>query len=98
MQFTQIEFVALLLAVLLVVWRTSNRVVRNSILLVVSYYFYAYWDYRFCGLLLLSTGVDYVAGSRIAVSAQAGKTVLALHQSGCQLGRAGLLQVFQFLR
>ena len=35
-------------------------------LLIASYYFYAYWDYRFCVLLMVSTGVDYIVAQRIA--------------------------------
>jgi alginate O-acetyltransferase complex protein AlgI len=61
MVFTQAEFVIFFLVVLAAVWSTQRRSVRNIILLTASYYFYAYWDYRFCGLLLLSTAVDFTA-------------------------------------
>lgn len=33
--------------------------VQNAWLLLASYAFYAWWDWRLCGLILLSTGVDY---------------------------------------
>lgn len=59
MVFTQAEFVIFFLVVLAAVWSARTRLARNLILLVASYYFYAYWDYRFCGLLLLSTAVDF---------------------------------------
>ena len=32
---------------------------QNGLLLVASYYFYAAWDWRFLGLLIVSTLVDY---------------------------------------
>jgi len=35
---------------------------QNWLLLVASYYFYAAWDYRFLGLLVASTLVDYTCG------------------------------------
>jgi D-alanyl-lipoteichoic acid acyltransferase DltB (MBOAT superfamily) len=35
---------------------------QNWLLLIASYYFYAAWDYRFLGLLLASTLVDYGCG------------------------------------
>ena len=35
---------------------------QNWLLLVSSYYFYAAWDYRFLGLLVASTLVDYTCG------------------------------------
>ena len=36
--------------------------VRNGVLLAASYYFYGCWDWRFLGLIVLSTAVDYVCG------------------------------------
>jgi alginate O-acetyltransferase complex protein AlgI len=41
---------------------------QNRMLLVASYLFYSAWDWRFCGLLLLSTAIDYHAGLRIAAT------------------------------
>jgi D-alanyl-lipoteichoic acid acyltransferase DltB (MBOAT superfamily) len=35
---------------------------QNSLLLAASYLFYAWWDWRFLGLMLLSTVTDYVVG------------------------------------
>lgn len=65
MLFTQLEFPIFFVIVLIAAWLARGRVIRNSILLVASYYFYAYWDYRFCGLLVLSTVVDFFAARRI---------------------------------
>ncbi|TWT74298.1 MBOAT family O-acyltransferase [Allorhodopirellula solitaria] len=60
MNFAQAEFVIFLLVVLAATWAAGKRRgLRNGFLLAASYYFYAYWDYRFCGLLLLSTLVDF---------------------------------------
>jgi D-alanyl-lipoteichoic acid acyltransferase DltB (MBOAT superfamily) len=36
----------------------------------MSYLFYGYWDWRFCGLLALSTVIDYLAGIKIYESSQ----------------------------
>lgn len=38
---------------------------QNVLLLVSSYAFYAFWDWRFLGLLILSTAVDYVLAQAI---------------------------------
>ena len=35
---------------------------RNVLLLVASYVFYSFWDWRFCGLLALTTAIDYFVG------------------------------------
>ena len=42
---------------------------RIAVLLVASYIFYAWWDPRFCLLMLFSTCIDYIAGREIAASA-----------------------------
>ena len=59
MLFTQLEFPIFFVVVLLAAWSCRRRTTRNALLLIASHYFYAYWDYRFCGLLVLSTVVDY---------------------------------------
>lgn len=41
---------------------------QNLLLLAASYVFYGWWDWRFCGLLLLSTVVDYWVGRKMAAS------------------------------
>ncbi|QDT06823.1 Peptidoglycan O-acetyltransferase [Rubripirellula lacrimiformis] len=68
MIFTQTEFLIFLIIVLAATWTCRRRVTRNGVLLVASYYFYAYWDARFCGLLIFSTIVDYMIANRIDAS------------------------------
>ena len=50
----------------------SAHKVQNRLLLLASYVFYGYWDYRFLGLILISTAIDYVVGLRIQASREAG--------------------------
>ena len=40
-------------------------VVQNLLLLAASYFFYGWWDWRFLGLILLSTVIDFVCGRAI---------------------------------
>jgi len=42
-------------------WRLSHRA-QNRLLLVASYLFYGFWDYRFLFLVLLSTVIDFIGG------------------------------------
>ncbi|MCB9791373.1 MAG: MBOAT family protein [Alphaproteobacteria bacterium] len=35
---------------------------QNLLLLAASYFFYAWWDWRFLGLIVLSTAVDFLCG------------------------------------
>jgi alginate O-acetyltransferase complex protein AlgI len=45
---------------------------RHGWLVICSLVFYGWWDYRFCGLLLLTMGVDYLVGGRIAATESPG--------------------------
>jgi D-alanyl-lipoteichoic acid acyltransferase DltB (MBOAT superfamily) len=54
-----------LLCIVLVYWRLNWRR-QNIFLLVASYFFYGWWDWRFLGLMMLSTTLDYFIGQSIA--------------------------------
>lgn len=97
MGFTQLEFLVFLVVLLPLVWACRRVTARNGLLLVASYYFYAYWDIRFCGLLLLSTAVDSLAASRIAASDRAviRRSWLALSLT-VNLGVLGFFKYFNF--
>jgi alginate O-acetyltransferase complex protein AlgI len=52
---------------LLLYWLVrSNLRARNILIVAASYLFYGWWDYRFLGLILLSSVVDYFVGLGIA--------------------------------
>jgi len=42
--------------------------IQNILLLVASYLFYSFWDYRFLTLIVISTVVDYTIGKRLAIT------------------------------
>lgn len=67
---------------------------QNRMLLVASYIFYGAWDYRFLGLIVLSTCVDYVCGQAIydAKEAQAKRGFLVF--SLCI--NLGILFIFKY--
>ena len=58
MVFNSLHFVWFFLVVY-AVYRLLPHRLQNWLLLIASYYFYAAWDWRFLGLLLASTIVDY---------------------------------------
>lgn len=63
MFFNSLQYAAFFATVFLLVFTFRNRVpVRNLILLLAGYFFYACWDWRFVGLLMFSTLLDYVCG------------------------------------
>lgn len=57
-------FLAFFLFVYLAYLKSSHRI-QNWLLLGASYVFYGFWDYRFLGLIVLSTLIDYFCGLRI---------------------------------
>jgi alginate O-acetyltransferase complex protein AlgI len=65
MLFNSIVFIVFLIFVV-----TTNYLLpskwRKYFLVSAGYVFYGYWDWRFCGLLLLSTIVDFYLGQAIA--------------------------------
>ncbi|MEA1927530.1 MAG: MBOAT family O-acyltransferase [Candidatus Auribacterota bacterium] len=64
MNFATIEF-GVFFAAVLVVYYIINHRRQNRFLLLASYVFYGWWDWRFCGLLLLSSLVDYLCALRV---------------------------------
>jgi len=64
MLFNSIDFAIFLPIVFLIYWQLqkSNPRAQNLFLLISSYLFYGWWDWRFLFLLLFSSLVDYLIG------------------------------------
>ena len=67
MLFNSLEFLIFIPIVFLLYWFVfqKNLRVQNSLLLISSYVFYGWWDYRFLSLIFLSSVVDYFVGLKI---------------------------------
>ena len=65
MLFNSIEFCVFLPVVFALYWLLRERRAQNLLLLVASYVFYGWWDWRFTSLLALSTVVDLALGPRM---------------------------------
>ena len=67
MLFNSLEFLIFLPTLFLLYWFVfqKNLRVQNLLLLIGSYVFYGWWDYRFLSLIFLSTVVDYFVGLKI---------------------------------
>jgi len=59
--FNSIDFIFFVFISFSLYWLLPHRW-KNPFLLFISYFFYASWDWRFLGLLLLSTLVNYACG------------------------------------
>ena len=64
MLFNSIDFIVFLLIVFTLFWviPTKLGMVKNLLLLVSSYIFYGWWDWRFCILIVFSSLVDFTVG------------------------------------
>ena len=64
MLFNSYEFVVFLTCVFFLYWFVFNRDIRtqNILLIVASYVFYGWWDWRFLTLIVISSLVDYCVG------------------------------------
>ncbi len=69
MGFNTLEFLIFLLLIFILYWRWKDSIrVQNLILLLGSYIFYMWWDWRFLFLIILSSTVDYYVGKSIPLN------------------------------
>jgi D-alanyl-lipoteichoic acid acyltransferase DltB (MBOAT superfamily) len=60
--FTTLTYLLFLPAVFALYWSLRDRWRQNVLIVAASYFFYGWWDVRFCSLLLFSSLVDYLVG------------------------------------
>ena len=65
MLFDSPTYFIFLIPVVLVYWRLNRRQ-QNVFLLVASYFFYGWWDWRFLALMIGSTTVDFLIAQKIS--------------------------------
>ena len=67
MLFNSIDFALFLPIVWVLFWISKKNIrLQNIILLVASYIFYGWWDFRFLALIAISSLVDYLVGLQLA--------------------------------
>jgi len=94
--FNSVIFAVFLAVVFTVYWTAPPRW-RNPILLVGSYFFYGWWDWRFLSLLAISTVVDYTIGRRmVRTEVKRSRTRLLILSSLVNLGILGVFKYFNF--
>jgi D-alanyl-lipoteichoic acid acyltransferase DltB (MBOAT superfamily) len=73
----------------------GSRRGQNLMLLLASYLFYAAWDWRFLGLIAISTGVDYYVG--LALQASRGHSRRRALVTLSLVTNLGILGLFKYL-
>lgn len=64
MLFNSIDFAIFLPIIFILYWFVTNKNLKlqNLLIVIASYIFYGWWDWRFLSLILFSTMVDYLVG------------------------------------
>ncbi len=64
MLFNSIDFAIFLPIVFVLYWFVTNKHLKlqNFLIVLASYLFYGWWDWRFLSLIIFSTSVDYLVG------------------------------------
>ena len=87
----------LFFAVVIVLYRLLPHRGQNSLLLVASYIFYGYWDYRYLSLIFASTVIDYFVATGIYASTdQQRKKRLLMISISANLGMLGFFKYYNF--
>ncbi len=96
MVFNSLQFVWFFIVVY-AAYRLLPHRAQNWLLLVASYYFYAAWDWRFLGLLIASTLVDFTCGLWLGRSrSPARRKALLCSSLGFNLVLLGFFKYFNF--
>lgn len=96
MLFNSFEYLIFLPIVFILYWFVVNKNLKtqNFLLLVSSYLFYGWWDYRFLALIIFSSFVDYYCGLFIENSKNKNTKIKWLTLS--MLINLGFLSVFKY--
>ena len=96
MLFNSPEFLLFLPIVFGLYWFVVQRKLKaqNMLLLLASYVFYGWWDWRFLGLIAFSTVVDFVVGIRVAEAPE--KRIKKRWMAVSLLVNLGLLAYFKY--
>ena len=99
MLFNSLDFALFLPIVFCLYWfiKKDNIKFQNFLILIASYFFYAWWDWRFLFLILFSTVTDYFVGYRLSFTNTIYKRKLLLLLSiAINLGFLGFFKYYEF--
>ena len=99
MLFNSIEFAIFLPLTFLLYWFVfkKNLKVQNFFIIVVSYIFYGWWDWRFLSLIVFSSTVDFIVGLRLSETEDKLKRkILLITSILVNLGFLGFFKYFNF--
>ena len=96
MLFNSVEY-AVFLPIVAGIYYCLEKRLQNLFLIAASLFFYGWWDWRFCALLVFSIALDYTCALRLVGAGSRAKYYLWLSLGG-NLGVLGLFKYFYFLQ
>ena len=99
MLFNSIDFAVFLPIVFILYWFVTdkNLSLQNLLIVVASYIFYGWWDWRFLSLILFSTIIDYSIGQNLFNEESKNKRKILLWTSiSVNLGFLGFFKYYNF--
>jgi len=99
MLFNSLDFALFLPIVFILYWFVVHKKLKyqNFLIVVASYVFYGWWDWRFLTLIVFSTLVDYTVGVQLAKTNEEKKRKVLLWISiVVNLGFLGFFKYYNF--
>ena len=99
MLFNSIDFAIFLPIVFILYWFVTNKNLKlqNLLIVVASYVFYGWWDWRFLSLIVFSTVVDYTVGRQLRTEEnQLKRRILLWTSILVNLGFLGFFKYYNF--
>ncbi|MAX78705.1 MAG: membrane-bound O-acyltransferase family protein [Crocinitomicaceae bacterium] len=99
MLFHSIDFAIFLPIIFFLYWFVVNKTInsQNLLILVASYLFYGWWDWKFLFLILFSTLVDFLVGYKIYnEQKERRKKTLLWISIGVNIGLLGFFKYYNF--
>jgi alginate O-acetyltransferase complex protein AlgI len=97
--FNSIDFAIFLPIVFILYWFITNKNLKlqNFLIVVASYFFYGWWDWRFLSLIIFSTTVDYLVGLKLSTEKRKERRKLLLWTSiFVNIGFLGFFKYYNF--
>lgn len=98
MLFNSIDFAIFLPLVFAVYWglNKAGLKLQNMLILIASYVFYGWWDWRFLALIIFSTLVDYTVGQKLENAKDSHRKLLLWTSIIVNLGLLGFFKYYNF--
>ncbi|PJA95582.1 MAG: membrane-bound O-acyltransferase family protein [Ignavibacteriales bacterium CG_4_9_14_3_um_filter_34_10] len=99
MLFNSIDFAVFLPIVFLLYWFVANKNLRlqNFLIVVSSYIFYGWWDWRFLSLIIFSSLIDFFIGKKLSICEKPSSRKFLIGASlALNLGLLGVFKYFNF--